>query len=509
MAANSDRDLTGAAVLEAAGVCKQFGDVTVLDNVDLTLGRGEVLALVGENGAGKSTLMRILGGVHQPTSGVLGIDGEVVHLASPLAARKRGIALIHQEPLLFPHLSIAENIFLGGADAHRSRWISWRSIRAEARAALALMGLAFDVDRPMAGLSPADQQMVEIACVLAADGRIIIMDEPTAALTPAETDRLLAIVARLRAEGRSIVFISHRLGEVLKIADRIMVLRDGRLIAARPRQSFAGEDEIVRLMIGRDIDRNAITSGAPTGRALLEVEALGRAGRFKGVSFALRCGEVVGLGGLVGAGRTEVAEAIFGIAAADTGVIRKDGNAVSIRKPRDAIRRGIAMVPEDRAQNGIFPALSVAQNITAADLARIGRNGFVARAAEEYLVGEKLAALQIRSGSNQAIATLSGGNQQKVILARWLLREPEILILDEPTRGVDVGMKAEIHRLVRALASQGKAILLISSDMTELIALSDRVLVMREGEISAEFARKDLSEDKIMAAGIPPGKAAA
>lgn len=505
-------DTTISPALAACGVTKRFGGATVLHAVDFAIATGEVVSLVGENGAGKSTLMKILAGVHTPSEGHVEIGGSMVELDSPLRARRHGVVLIHQEPQSFPQLSIAENVHFASNRGELARLVSWPAIRRKAREALERLGLSIDEDRPMEGLSIADQQMVEIACALAADGRVIIMDEPTAALTPAESERLLSIIADLRRQGRSIVYISHRLAEVRAISDRIVVLRDGVVAGGGPASRFASEDDIVRLMIGRDIAPPEMRPASAPRPVLLEVERLSQPGRFSDVSFNLRAGEILGLAGLVGAGRTDVAEALFGVTPARSGRVRVGGKDVVIANPQDAIAAGLALTPEDRAKHGIFAELPVAQNMVAGIEGRNARAGLLSSRKERVMVQDAIARFGVRLHSpEQAIDTLSGGNQQKVVLARSLLREPRILLLDEPTRGVDIGKKAEVHRLIRDLADQGRGVLLISSDMTELLALSDRVLVMSAGRVTAELSREAADEETIMRhaiAGLSGGASA-
>ncbi len=495
--------MTGAPLIVTKGIGKSFGGVPVLADIDLTLSAGEVHALLGENGAGKSTFAKILAGVHQPTTGTIELAGRQVAIHSPLEAQRLGLTLIHQEPISFPHLTVAENLFVGRGKGGALSRIRWRRMEAEARGLIDALGVSIDVTRPMSGLSIADQQMVEIARALAQDSRLIIMDEPTAPLTPREVATLFSIVRRLRDEGRAIVFISHRLEEVRAICDRVTVFRDGRKVATEPTSALS-DDDIIRLMIGRPLQEFLHSREGAPGATALEVEGLGRAGRFADISFAVRKGEVVGLAGLVGAGRTDVARAIFGIAPADRGVIRIDGEPVVVRGPQDAISRGIAYVPEDRAIAGIFRSLPVEQNITAAAPRAIAPRGFIRAAVERALAGDAIRRLRIRLASpRQPIGELSGGNQQKAILGRWLMTDPRILILDEPTRGIDVGVKAEFYEMINAFAREGRAVLLISSELPELLALSDRILVMSEGRITAEFGRAEATQEKIMHAAVP------
>ncbi|HVG48133.1 MAG TPA: sugar ABC transporter ATP-binding protein [Rubellimicrobium sp.] len=491
------------ALLSARGIVKQFAGVEVLTNVDFDLEKGEVHALLGENGAGKSTLAKIIAGVHRPTRGTIELNGTPVEVPSPIAAQRLGITLIHQEPLSFPDLSVAENLVLGRQGGGPLARVPWAEMTAEARRLMSQLGVVLDITRPMRGLSIADQQMVEIARALASDARVIIMDEPTAPLTPKEVSTLFDIVRRLRAEGRSVIFISHRLSEVRKICDRVTIFRDGRKVATDRTENLSDTD-IIRLMIGRPVKDYHGKNTVREGQVALEVKGLSRPGFFHDISFTLRKGEILGLGGLVGAGRTDVARALFGIAPANSGTIAVAGRPVAIRDARDAITAGLAFVPEDRAQAGIFRSLAVEANITAAVPGRIAPAGLINRRIERRLASDFVARLRIRLASiRQPIGELSGGNQQKAILARWMLTDPQVLILDEPTRGIDLGVKAEFYEMIGQLAADGRAILLISSELPELLALCDRILVMSEGHLTADIPRAEASEEAIMIAAVP------
>jgi len=497
------------ALIEARGISKQFGGVEVLSDVDLDLHTGEIHALLGENGAGKSTFAKILAGVHQPTRGTLRMSGKPIQVSSPIAAQRLGIALIHQEPVSFPDLSVAENIVMGRQGFGLLARVPWSAIMSDARRYMDMLEVSIDVTAPMRGLSIANQQMVEIARALASDSRLIIMDEPTAPLTPREVDTLFTIARRLREEGRTIVFISHRLEEVRMLCDRFTIFRDGAHIATNSTDSVSDED-IIRLMIGRTLKKHMRKHTTTIGDTALEVSSLTLPGAFEDISFTLRKGEIIGLGGLVGAGRTDVARAIFGVTPAASGSIRIAGREVSIRQPTDAIELGLAFVPEDRAANGIFATLPIEHNLTAAIPHKIARGGVIRRALERGFSSKAVNDLSIRLASlNQPIVELSGGNQQKVILARWLLTEPDILLLDEPTRGIDIGVKAEFYDMIGELAEAGRAILLISSELPELLSLCDRVLVMSEGRLTADIARKDATQENIMQAAVPRAVAAA
>ncbi|MBC7738467.1 MAG: sugar ABC transporter ATP-binding protein, partial [Candidatus Saccharibacteria bacterium] len=430
-------------VLSAQGIGKSFAAVDVLRGVDLDLMPGEIHALVGENGAGKSTFAKILAGVHRPSTGGLSMAGQPVEITSPIVAQKLGITLIHQEPISFPDLSVAENLVLGRAGGGWFQRVPWARMTSDARAIMAQLGVQIDVTRQMRGLSIADQQMVEIARALASNAQVIIMDEPTAPLTPKETATLFNIARRLRDEGRTLIFISHRLEEIRALCDRITVFRDGNKVLTDHVANLPDAD-IIRAMIGRPLKEYMHKQGAVIGDVALKVENLTLPGVFRNISFEVRKGEIVGLGGLVGAGRTDVARALFGVAPAASGVVTVNGQAVSIAEPSQAIDLGLAFVPEDRAVAGIFRSLSVGQNISAAVPGKISKWGIISRKAEKTMAEAQVKRLSIRLAAlRQPIGELSGGNQQKAILARWLLTDPRVLILDEPTRGIDIGVKAE------------------------------------------------------------------
>ena len=490
-------------LISARGISKQFAAVEVLRDVDLDLARGEIHALLGENGAGKSTFAKILAGVHRPTKGTISLNGTQVEISSPIVAQKLGITLIHQEPISFPDLSVAENLVLGRSDGALLGRVPWAEMTREARRLMDLLGVKIDVTKPMRGLSIADQQMVEIARALASDSRLIIMDEPTAPLTPKEVGTLFTIARRLRDEGRTIVFISHRLEEVRALCDRVTIFRDGNKVATESITNLSDAD-IIRQMIGRPLQEYMHKHGTVIGEVALEVENLTLPGFFSDISLTVRRGEIVGLGGLVGAGRTDVARAIFGVAPAASGTIKVDGTAVEIHSPNDAIALGLAFVPEDRAVAGIFRTLSVEQNITVAVPKLFAPGGVIRRGIEKALALDSVKKLSIRLASlRQPIGELSGGNQQKAILARWLLTDPKVLILDEPTRGIDIGVKAEFYDMIGELAAAGRAILLISSELPELLALCDRVLVMSEGRLTANIPRAEATQESIMKAAVP------
>jgi len=492
-----------APLMAARGITKSFASIEVLRDVDLDLRRGEIHALLGENGAGKSTFAKILAGVHRPTRGTLTLNGAQVEVLNPIVAQRLGITLIHQEPICFPDLTVAENLVLGQKGGSPLARVPWAEMTRNARQLMDLLGVKIDVSKTMRGLSIADQQMVEIARALASDSRLIIMDEPTAPLTPKEVETLFAIARRLRDEGRTIVFISHRLEEVRILCNRVTIFRDGNKVATEDIQSFTDAD-IIRQMIGRPLREYMKKHGTTIGEVALKVEGLTLPGVFFDISLEVRKGEIVGLGGLVGAGRTDVARAIFGVSPAASGKISINGKPVQISDPSQAIALGLAFVPEDRAAAGIFRTLPVEENITAAVPGKIAPSGVIRRSLERVLAEDSVRKLRIRLASfRQPIGELSGGNQQKTILARWLLTEPRVLILDEPTRGIDIGVKAEFYDMIGELAASGRAILLISSELPELLALCDRVLVMSEGRITANIPRERATQESIMNAAVP------
>ncbi len=490
-----------APVMELDGVHKRFGATRALDGAGITLFPGEVHALVGENGAGKSTLIKAMTGIYQPDEGDIRIDGEQAELSSSADAQGRGIVAIYQEPMIFPDLSVAENIFIG----HRNRGqvVRWRRMYEEADTILGSLDIDVDSRAPANTLAVAAQQAVEIAKAISLDARVLIMDEPTASLSAHEVDRLFDQVSRLRDRGVAVLFISHRLDEVFRIADRITVFRDGRHISTRL-ASETTHELLVREMVGRDIDDFFVRTRHIPGDTMLRVEGLSRALTFEDVNFEVRAGEVVGFAGLVGAGRTEVGLALFGIAPAERGTIEVDGEPVEIRSPRDAMGLGIAYLSEDRRRLGLSMPQSVASNIT---LPAIGNYrtpfGLLDRSAEEAVAGRFRDRLSIRTASLRTpVGNLSGGNQQRTMLARWLNVAPRILILDEPTRGIDVGAKADIHQLIDDLARDGVAVIVISSDLPEVLAMSDRIVVMREGRVRGVFTHDEADPERVMAAAV-------
>lgn len=491
-------------VLEACALAKAFAGVPALRGVSLDVVRGEVHAVMGENGAGKSTLMKLLAGHFPPDAGEIQIDGQAVRLRSPHEALMRGIVMIHQELLGFPELSVAANVHMGREPTTRfPGWLDRGRIQREAANLLGRLGLNLPPDRPLRELSVAERQMVEIAKALARRARVMIMDEPTSALSEPEANALFTIIDDLRREGVAVLYITHRLEEVQRIADRVTVLRDGQRVTTVPAAGLTAP-RLVELMVGRATPINVSRAATTTGELALEVRGLGRRGGFRDVSFTVRRGEVVGLAGLMGAGRTEVASAIYGLAPADEGEVRVFGRPVRLKHPRDALVLGIAMVTEDRRESGLVPQLALPENMTLASLRQFCRGPFIDHAREARIAAEQVRAFAIKeAGRRQPVNRLSGGNQQKVLLARALLTRPRILILDEPTRGIDVAAKAEIYALIRRLATEGLAVLLISSELPEVLALSDRVLVMREGRLAGELDSHAASAAEVLHLAMP------
>jgi rhamnose transport system ATP-binding protein len=488
-----------APVIEARHLSKAFGGVHALRDVPLAVHSGEVLALLGENGAGKSTLIKILTGFYQPDAGSIRLDGHPVHFRSTRDALEQGVAAIYQEPSLFPDLDIAENIFVGRQPLHGGR-IAWRQMYADAEALLRRLGVTLNPRTRARALSVAQMQMVEIARAISVNARVLIMDEPTSSLTSREVEDLFTIVRQLRSQGTAIVFISHRLEELFALADRVTVLRDGGYVDTRPMAGVQTED-LIRMMVGRNLTELFPKQAVDPGEVLLELRQLSLTGRFAEISLQLRRGEILGMAGLVGAGRTEVAEAIFGVRPAASGQILLAGRPVQIKRPEDALRLGIGYVPEDRKLHGLLLPMSIAQNITLPTLAAFTRMGWLNRRAERSHALTAAQRLEVKMTSvEQPVGQLSGGNQQKVVLAKWLGTHPRVLILDEPTRGIDVGTKAAVHRLMSRLAAEGMAILMISSELPEILGMSDRVLVMREGRITGQFSRSEATQERLMTA---------
>jgi L-arabinose transport system ATP-binding protein len=495
----NEQGVEAPLLLRIEGVSKQFGVVQALRGVSLEIASGEILALIGENGAGKSTLMRILEGEHRPDHGTIRIDGQPIELSSPRIAHAAGIRIIHQEPEIIPELTVAENIFLGDFRAKGAVFLDQDDLSRRTVALLAAFGMdrVLDPDSQCRGLGPAQRQLIEIMRALRPGVRLIAFDEPTSSLTEDEAGRLFAMIRRLRAEGVAIVYISHRLREVSLLADRVAVLRDGEIVAIDPIERL-DEEGMVRLMVGRPVSDLFARSKRSVGAVRLSVKGLSSA-KVHDVSLEIRAGEVVGLGGLVGAGRTELARALIGIDNVSAGIVSVDAVPVRIRGPRDAIAAGIGLVPEDRKQEALLLVQSVRDNVSLMVAQKVSRYGIFQPRRERSLVSRLVERLRVKTPSiEQPVSKLSGGNQQKIVFARWIAREPKILILDEPTRGIDVGAKAEIYRLIESLASDGMAILLISSEMTELIGLADRILVMASGRIVGQVEGSGATEEAIL-----------
>lgn len=475
-----------SALLEMQGVTKSFPGVQALRGIHLTLHSGEILALMGENGAGKSTLLKTLGGVHSPDAGQIQIEGSPVDIRTPIASRRAGIAIIHQEFNLIPSLSVRENIFLG-RERSTAGFIHAETERRRCEELLERLGMKILPHTLCGRLSVAQQQSVEIAKALAENARILVMDEPTAALNPQEVERLLAIVQELKQQGIGIIYVSHRLDEVFQIADRIMVMRDGTHVTTRPKTEVTRR-ELIEWMVGRTLESEFPPRSIPIGEPRLIVRGLTRGDRVRDVSFHVRRGEILVLTGLVGAGRTETARLLFGADQADSGEVLLDGRLLKIRSPRDAIRAGLCLLTEDRKHQGLILGHTVLENFGLPNLSAFSSLGFLRPRDERDAFARYVKSLRIKTPNDrQKARNLSGGNQQKVVLAKWLQAHSEVLIFDEPTRGIDIGAKQEIYQLLNDLATQGKAILMISSDLPEVLGMADRILVMRAGRISGEI----------------------
>jgi rhamnose transport system ATP-binding protein len=497
-------------LLALDGVSKSFGAVAALRDVRLELHPGEAHALVGENGAGKSTVVRILAGVIGPDAGTITLDGQPVTFSGPADAQARGIAVIYQEPTLFPDLTVAENIFIGRQPLRGGRFdrrVDHTEMRRQARALFERLGVSLDPDRLARGLSIADQQLVEIAKAISFDARVLIMDEPTAALSGVEVDRLFAVARSLRDAGTAVLFISHRFDEVFALCQRITVLRDGGFVSSDP-ITAVDVDTVVRRMVGREVSSLYPKLDTEPGEVVLDVRGLTRHGVFRDITFAVRAGEIVALAGLVGAGRSEVVRAVFGVDKYDAGEVRVSGRPLPGHRPAAAIAAGLALVPEDRRQQGLVMELSVQRNATLVRRWRLSRFGLLGPGAERRDAGRWASRLQVKAGQlTDPVSTLSGGNQQKVVLAKWLATEPRVLLVDEPTRGIDVGTKAEVHRLLSQLAADGVAVVMVSSELPEVLGMADRVLVMHEGRLVREITRADATEESVMFAATGQGVA--
>lgn len=486
-------------LLYMKGISKTFPGVKALQNVELSLAAGEIHALLGENGAGKSTLMKILSGVYQRDGGEILIDGESVEIANPRQAEAHGVTIIHQEMNLVPALSVMENIFLGREPANRFGFLDWGAMRRRTEELMQSLGTAIAAEDIVADLSIGEQQMVEIAKALSFKTKILIMDEPTAALTERETEKLFVIIRKLAAAGVGIIYISHRMEELFALSDKITILRDGTYIGTVETKQ-AEFDQLIKMMAGRDITERFPKQPAPIGEEVLRVENLTQRGEVDNASFTVRAGEIVGVAGLMGAGRTEMARAIFGADKRDSGDIYVAGQKQNIHCPADAIQAGIGLITEDRKQQGLVLGMSVGENITLASLQKYAKSCFVCAADEETAIAAQIEKLKIRTpGAAQLVQNLSGGNQQKVVIAKWLTTCPKVLIMDEPTRGVDVGAKAEIYHIMNMLVEAGVGILMISSELPEILGMSDRVLVMSQGRLVGNMDIADATQEKIVA----------
>jgi ribose transport system ATP-binding protein len=501
-------------LLQARNICKSFPGVQALDNVEITLRRGTLHALVGENGAGKSTLMNILAGVYPPDSGQILLDGRPITFRNPREAQLSGISIIHQELNLVPDMSVADNIFLGREPRDRLGFIDFGKMHGDARQLLADLDLNVDPRIPVARLRVGAQQIVEIAKALSIDARVIIMDEPTSAITEQEIESLFRLIHQLKQRGVGIIYITHKLDELRHIADEITVLRDGRFVCTRPFDQVE-TDEIVRMMVGRDLAELFPKSADHVGSEVLQVRAVSLRHpdrphdyAVRDVSFSVHRGEVLGLFGLMGAGRTELLQTIFGLHPhASTGQVSVDSRPASIRSPEDAIGLGLALAPEDRKRDGLVLAMNVAENTSLASLGRLVRFGVLRPARERRMVGNFIDRLKVKTPSiKQHVRNLSGGNQQKVVVAKWLATEPKVLLLDEPTRGIDINAKRDMYALIDELARNGLAIVMVSSELPEILSLADRILVLAEGRVTAEFQRGQSTEEKLLAAALPAGK---
>jgi L-arabinose transport system ATP-binding protein len=493
---------TEAVALRADGLSKRFGPVRALEEVSLDARAGEILALMGENGAGKSTLLKILSGFYAPDRGRVLRDGHEADLTSPRAAHAAGIRVIYQEPEIIPHVSVAENVYVGALPS-RGRLFDRRALIQRVRRDIDRLGFSGVLDAAMQGdrLSPAQRQLVEVLRALVFDAKVIAFDEPTSSLSDHEVDALFALLRRLRAHGVAVMYVSHRMKEIFEVADRVAVLRDGRLVSVRAVDETT-EGELVRMMVGRDLGQMFARERHEPGQVMLSAHGV-TTDDVSDVSLEVRAGEVVALAGLVGAGRTELARALVGDVPMQSGEVRVAGRPLRLRSPRDAVRAGIGLAPEERKAEALLLKRSVRDNVSLAILGRIQRARFVRRGEERRITREYVDRLQIRARSiEQEVSTLSGGNQQKTVLARWLARRPRVLILDEPTRGVDVGAKAEIYSIINDLAGEGVAVLVISSDLPEVLGLADRIVVMQDGRVTGELDREEATEERVLTLAI-------
>ncbi len=497
-----------APVLCLSGISKSFPGVRALSDVQLELHAGEVTALIGENGAGKSTIVKVLTGIYQPDAGTITVDGAEMRFDTADAAARAGVTAIHQETVLFDELSVAENIFLGHAPRGRFGLIDRKGMEAEARALLHRIGADLDPRLALKELGIASKHLVAIARALSIDARVVIMDEPTAALSHKEIHELYELVERLKAEGKAILFISHKFDEIFRIADRYTVFRDGQFIGAG-RMKDVTETQLVQMMVGRSVDQIFPKRAHNIGAPVLTVSGYSHPTEFEDVGFTLHRGEILGFYGLVGAGRSEVMQALFGITRPSKGACRIGEDVAVIRSTADAIGRGIVYVPEDRGRQGAVKGLPIFQNVTLPSLGRISRGGFLRMAEEFKLARDYTQRLDLRAASlDQDVGLLSGGNQQKVVIAKWLATKPRVIILDEPTKGIDIGSKAAVHEFMAELAAEGLAVIMVSSEIPEILGMSDRVIVMREGRIAAELTGSEMTPERLVRAAAGIEKAA-
>lgn len=483
--------------LKVFGIEKSFPGVKALDGVNFEVGVGSVHALCGENGAGKSTLMKIINGIYQPDAGEISIDGQKVDISNPQHAKELGIAMIAQELNFVPDLTIEENLFLGRLPGGFGQ-VNWKAVRSQTKALLAEEKLPFEPTQLMKTLSISEIQQLEILKALSLDAQIIIMDEPTSSISNQEVDNLFVKIKELKAQGRSVVYISHKMDEIFKIADHVTILRDGTVVGSYPIEEL-DEESIIRRMVGRKLDNVYPKEEFPVGETVLEVKNLSSQGVFKDISFHAKRGEIIGFAGLVGSGRTELMRSIFGLDPFTSGEVLIDGKAHQIKNPRDAIAAGMGMITEDRKRSGIIPVRSIKENGSLAYLEKFFFKGRLHAGLEAETTKKYFDRMDVKTPSLETlIQTLSGGNQQKVILAKWMMREPEILIMDEPTRGIDVGNKFSIYELMQEIASEGKAIVIVSSELPELIGMCDRIYVMNQGTVTGELKRADFDQETIM-----------
>ncbi len=496
------------AAIALDGITKTFPGVRALSDVSLALYPGEVTALVGENGAGKSTLVKILTGIYQPDGGEITMDGEKVSFSTAEAASEHGVTAIHQETVLFDALTVAENIFIGHAPTNRFGLIDWKQIHDRARDILDSIGARIDPRHRLSELGIANRHMVAVARALSVDARVVIMDEPTAALSQKEIEELYELVEKLKADGKAILFISHKFDEIFRIADRYTVFRDGEMVG-EGKIAETDENTLVELMVGRPVDQVFPKQDVAIGGPVLTVSGYRHPTEFEDIGFTLRRGEILGFYGLVGAGRSEFMQALFGITKPSAGAVRIDDEIAVIRSPSEAVKQGIVYVPEERGTQGTITAMPIFENVTLPSLAKVSHKGFVRMAEEFALAREYTERLDLRAASlDQPVGNLSGGNQQKVVIAKWLATEPKVIILDEPTKGIDIGSKSAVHAFMSELAGRGLSIIMVSSEIPEILGMSDRVIIMREGRIVSELSRDEMSAEKLVRAAAGIGVAA-